>query len=72
MCIRDRYQVGQISHLFNQTAQGGSNDYYFDQGAFAIGIELGLSKTPSTVRMPGVIADATEIAFRYLEIFAQP
>lgn len=65
------YQVGQISHLFNQTAQGGSNDYYFDQGAFAIGVELGQSKTPSTVRMPGVIADASEIAFRYLALFAQ-
>jgi len=41
------YQVGQISHLFNTTAIGGSNDYYFDNGAWAIGVELGQSKVPS-------------------------
>jgi len=63
------YTPGQLSHLFNTTAQGGSADWYHASGALSIGIELGTSKAPPESEIPFVAAEATEIALRYLEHF---
>lgn len=65
----DGYRTEQISHLLGRTALGGSNDYYYHQGALAVGIELAQSKVPPISNIFGVTQTATEIGLRYLEHF---
>jgi hypothetical protein len=69
MAQANSYTPGQISRVI-YVAKGSSADYWhWQHGTVAFGIELARSKVPSPSQIPGVIDDAREMTWRFIENF---
>jgi hypothetical protein len=69
MASVNRYQVGQISQII-YVAKGSSADYYYwKKGTVAYGIEIANSKAPATSAIPGVVSEAREMTWKFVENF---
>lgn len=65
----NRYEVGQISRII-YVAKGSSADYYYwKKGSLSYGIELATSKAPPTTAIPGVVNEAREMTWKFIENF---
>jgi hypothetical protein len=69
MAEENGYEAGQISQVI-YVAKGSSADYfYWKYNTVAFGIELARSKSPSSSEIPGVVDDAREMTWRFIENF---
>ena len=69
MAKANSYTPGQISRVI-YVAKGSSADYWhWQHETVAFGIELARSKVPSASQIPGVVDDAREMTWRFIENF---
>lgn len=67
MAIKNNYKHGQISKVI-YVAKGSSVDYYYHKnGGIALGIELTTSKAPNLKKLDGIINEASEMTWKFLE-----
>ena len=71
MAKENRYKHGPISRVI-YVAKGSSADFYYGHNSgLALGIELTTSKVPRASRIPGVVKEASEMTWKYLEHFSR-